>query len=121
MKSTALVNYSSEPRSVELREAVRPEPGAEVAILAMEAVGVCGRDLRPWTGSASWKANYPAVLGREFSGSFAALGSAVLALLGAGQFDLRPIMGGDWTLEAWPEAFEKMHAGEIVMAAPQPV
>jgi alcohol dehydrogenase/L-iditol 2-dehydrogenase len=44
----------------------------------------------------------------------------VLALLSSGQLDVRPIMGGVWALEAWHEAFEKMHSGEIVKAVLRP-
>ena len=77
MKSPAVVNYSSEPHSVELREVSRPEPGPEDIILAVEAVGVCGSDLHQWTASHSWKVNYPVVLGHEFGGRIAELGSAV--------------------------------------------
>jgi alcohol dehydrogenase/L-iditol 2-dehydrogenase len=44
----------------------------------------------------------------------------VLALLGSGQLDVRPIMGGIWTLDAWHEAFEKMHSGQIVKAVLRP-
>jgi alcohol dehydrogenase/L-iditol 2-dehydrogenase len=44
----------------------------------------------------------------------------VLALLASGQLDVRPILGGVWALEAWHEAFEKMHGGEIVKAVLKP-
>jgi L-iditol 2-dehydrogenase len=44
----------------------------------------------------------------------------VLALLGSGQLDVRPILGGVWALEAWHEAFEKMHSGAIVKAVLKP-
>jgi len=44
----------------------------------------------------------------------------VLALLGSGQLDVRPIMGGIWALESWHEAFEKMHSGAIVKAVLRP-
>lgn len=44
----------------------------------------------------------------------------VLALLASGQLDVRPILGGIWSLEAWHEAFEKMHNGEIVKAVLRP-
>ena len=77
MKSIGVVNYSSTPHSVELREVDRPEPGAEDVILAVEAVGVCGSDLHQWTGSHSWPVNYPVVLGHEFGGRIAQLGAAV--------------------------------------------
>ena len=72
MKSPAVVNYSSEPHSVELREFTRPDPGPDDVILAVEAVGVCGSDLHQWTSSHSWKVNYPVVLGHEFGGVIAA-------------------------------------------------
>jgi L-iditol 2-dehydrogenase len=62
---------------VELREFTRPEPGPDDVILAVEAVGVCGSDLHQWTGSHSWKVNYPVVLGHEFGGRIAQLGAAV--------------------------------------------
>ena len=77
MKSPAVVNFSSTPNSVELREVTRPDPGADDVVLAVEAVGVCGSDLHQWTGLHSWKVNYPVVLGHEFGGQIAAVGTAV--------------------------------------------
>jgi len=77
MKSPAVVNFSSAPHSVEIREFARPEPGPDDVILAVEAVGVCGSDLHQWTASHSWKVNYPVVLGHEFGGRIAALGTGV--------------------------------------------
>ena len=77
MKSPAVVNFSSTPHSVELREVNRPEPGLDDVVLAVEAVGVCGSDLHQWTGSHSWPVNYPVVLGHEFGGRIAALGAGV--------------------------------------------
>lgn len=38
----------------------------------------------------------------------------VLALLASGQLDVDPIIGGQWPLERWEEAFSKMHHGEVV-------
>ena len=77
MKSAAVVNYSSTPHSVELREVNQPEPGPDDVVLAVEAVGVCGSDLHQWTGSHSWPVNYPVVLGHEFGGRIAAIGANV--------------------------------------------
>ena len=77
MKNPAVVNFSSAPHSVELREFSKPEPGADDVILAVEAVGVCGSDLHQWTASHSWTVNYPVVLGHEFGGHVVAVGSAV--------------------------------------------
>ena len=39
MKSPGVVNFSSAPHSVELREVNRPEPGPDDVVLAVEAVG----------------------------------------------------------------------------------
>jgi alcohol dehydrogenase/L-iditol 2-dehydrogenase len=38
----------------------------------------------------------------------------VLALLASGQLDVRPIIGGQWPLAEWHEAFDKMHSGQVV-------
>lgn len=77
MKNPAVVNFSSAPHSVEVREFARPDPGPDDVILAVEAVGVCGSDLHQWTGHHSWPVNYPVVLGHEFGGVIDRLGSAV--------------------------------------------
>jgi L-iditol 2-dehydrogenase len=77
VKNPAVVNFSSTPHSVELREFARPEPGRDDVILAVEAVGVCGSDLHQWSGSHSWKVNYPVVLGHEFSGVVVQAGAEV--------------------------------------------
>ncbi len=38
----------------------------------------------------------------------------VLAMLTSGALDVKPIIGGQWPLQQWHEAFEKMHRGEVV-------
>lgn len=77
VKSAAVVNYSSEKGSVEIREIIKPEPGEEDVLLEVVNVGVCGSDLHQWTADHSWKVNYPVVLGHEFGGRIAELGSRV--------------------------------------------
>ena len=77
MTSAAVVNFSSTPHSVELREKARPSAATGEVILAVEAVGVCGSDLHQWTGSHSWPVNYPVVLGHEFAGVVAEVGPDV--------------------------------------------
>ena len=72
-----LVNYSSEPHSVELRDIPQPEIGEDDVLLSVEAVGVCGSDLHQYTGKQSWKVNYPVVLGHEFGGVIAQAGKRV--------------------------------------------
>jgi len=45
----------------------------------------------------------------------------VLALLGSGQLDVRPIIGGVWAISEWHTAFEKMHHGEVVKSVLKPM
>src|SRR5579863_8859941 len=72
-----LVNYAKEPGSVELREIPVPEIGHEDVLLSVKAVGICGSDLHQFHGKNSWRVNYPVVLGHEFAGVIAKLGSRV--------------------------------------------
>jgi len=72
-----LVNYSKEPHSVELRELPIPEIGEEDVLFKVHAASICGSDLHQYAGKQSWKVNYPVVLGHEFAGSIACLGSRV--------------------------------------------
>ncbi len=74
---TAVVNFSPKKYSVELRQIPKPEIKPDQVLLEVAAVGVCGSDLHQWTSDHSWPVNYPVVLGHEFSGHIAALGSAV--------------------------------------------
>lgn len=50
-------------------------------------------------------------------GSFShhwAIWERVIALLAGGALDVAPIIGGQWKLNDWKEAFEKMHHGAVV-------
>ena len=78
MKQAAVVNYSSEKGSVEIREISTPTIGDQDVLLEVKNVGVCGSDLHQWTADHSWPVNYPVVLGHEFSGIIAAIGSHVV-------------------------------------------
>jgi alcohol dehydrogenase/L-iditol 2-dehydrogenase len=73
----AVVNYAAEPGSVELREVPIPEIGETDVLLRVQAVSVCGSDLHQWLGGASWYVNYPCVLGHEFGGTVAEVGSRI--------------------------------------------
>jgi len=73
----AVINYSSEKGSVEIREIPMPEIGEEDVLLEVANVGVCGSDLHQWTADHSWKVNYPVVLGHEFGGHVAQVGNRV--------------------------------------------
>lgn len=77
MKEAAVVNYSPEKGSVEIREISRPIIGDDDVLLEVRNVGVCGSDLHQWTADHSWPVNYPVVLGHEFSGIIAETGSRV--------------------------------------------
>lgn len=45
----------------------------------------------------------------------------VVALLSGGQLDVKPIIGGVWSILDWKEAFETMHAGTVVKSVLRPV
>src|SRR6056297_2984616 len=77
MQSAAVVNYSPEPGSVEIREVGPPEIGSQDVLLEVSHVGVCGSDLHQWTARHSWPVNYPVVLGHEFGGHVVAVGNEV--------------------------------------------
>ncbi|QNF34944.1 zinc-binding dehydrogenase [Adhaeribacter swui] len=77
MKSAAVVNYSPEKGSVEIREISKPAIGDDDVLLEVANVGVCGSDLHQWTSDHSWPVNYPVVLGHEFGGHIVELGSRV--------------------------------------------
>ena len=79
MRSAAVVNYSRDKWSVEIREIERPEPGPDDVLLEVANVGVCGSDLHQWTSDHSWPVNYPVVLGHEFGGIIAETGKNVTA------------------------------------------
>jgi alcohol dehydrogenase/L-iditol 2-dehydrogenase len=46
---------------------------------------------------------------------------AVIALLSSGALDPSPALEGTWALQDWRDAFEQMHAGDIVKAQLKPV
>ena len=76
-QSPAVVNYSPEAYSVELREFAQPTIGDDDVLVEVAAVGVCGSDLHQWTSSHSWPVNYPVVLGHEFAGTIVQTGRNV--------------------------------------------
>jgi alcohol dehydrogenase/L-iditol 2-dehydrogenase len=77
MSQPAIVNYSREAGSVELREVPKPEIAAGEILLKVGAVGVCGSDLHQWHSTHSWPVNYPVVLGHEFGGEIVELADDV--------------------------------------------
>lgn len=77
MKSAAVVNYSPQKWSVEIRELDMPVIGEDDVLLRVENVGVCGSDLHQWSSDHSWPVNYPVVLGHEFGGVVEETGARV--------------------------------------------
>jgi len=77
MQDLAVVNYSPEKYSVELREIPKATIGDEEVLLEVQAVGVCGSDLHMWTAQQSWPMKYPVVLGHEFCGIIREVGRKV--------------------------------------------
>jgi alcohol dehydrogenase/L-iditol 2-dehydrogenase len=77
--NAAVVNFAPEKGSVEVREIPTPEIGPDDVLLDVANVGVCGSDLHQWTADHSWPVNYPVVLGHEFGGVIAEVGSDVTA------------------------------------------
>jgi len=73
----AVVNYSRQRHAVEVRDVSRPVIGPTDVLLEVAAVGVCGSDLHQWTADHSWAVNYPVILGHEFAGVIAEIGSAL--------------------------------------------
>ena len=78
MKFPAVVNFAPQKGSVEIREVDLPLIGEEDVLLEVANVGVCGSDLHQWTSDHSWPVNYPVVLGHEFAGTIAEMGSRVI-------------------------------------------
>ncbi len=73
----AVVQYALEPGAVEIREMPVPVPAAGEALLRVRGVGVCGSDVHQLHNTQSWSVRVPVILGHEFCGTIAALGSGV--------------------------------------------
>ena len=76
-KQAAVVNYSREKGSVEIREISKPVIRDDDVLIEVANVGVCGSDLHQWTADHSWSVNYPVVLGHEFGGVIAEVGDKI--------------------------------------------
>jgi L-iditol 2-dehydrogenase len=72
-----LINFAKDAHSVELRELPVPEIGEDDVLFSVQAAGICGSDLHQYAGTQSWPVNFPVVLGHEFAGIVAKLGTRV--------------------------------------------
>jgi len=73
----AVVHYALRAGAVELREVPLPAPGPGKELLRVRGVSVCGSDIHQYHNTQSWPVNIPVVLGHEFCGEVAAIGSGV--------------------------------------------
>jgi len=71
----ALVKYDYGPGKMEIRDVEEPSPGADDALVRVEAAGVCGTDLHIEDGV--WPVNPPVIAGHEFGGTIIQLGNNV--------------------------------------------
>lgn len=76
MRSAMLV----EPCRIELKDVPTPEPGPGEVLIRVKAVGICGSDVHIFVGRFQAETRLPTVLGHEFAGEVAALGSGVTGL-----------------------------------------
>jgi L-iditol 2-dehydrogenase len=74
---SGVVHYALEPGAVELREIPVPEIGEDEVLLRVGGVSVCGSDVHQYHNSQSWPVRVPVVLGHEFCGTVAQVGSRV--------------------------------------------
>lgn len=71
----ALVKYDKGIGRMELRQVSLPEPEYGEVLVKIEAVGICGTDLKIYDDRFTYSP--PVIIGHEFSGSIAGLGEGV--------------------------------------------
>jgi len=64
------------PKDLALRDVAIPEPGPLDVLIKVRAVGICGSDVHGWLGITGRRIP-PVIMGHEFSGVVAQVGSAV--------------------------------------------
>ena len=74
----ALMKVAPQPGALEIREVPRPEPRADEVVIDVAGASICGSDLHmaEWHPMARWMKT-PVILGHEFAGIVAEVGSAV--------------------------------------------
>ena len=73
----AVVKYDNVAGATEVREVPVPEIGPEDVLVETAYIGICGSDPHMHHNKVSYKVNVPLILGHEFAGTIAALGSNV--------------------------------------------
>ncbi len=74
----AVVKYGHGDGEVELREVDRPVLEPHEVLIAVKAVGVCGTDIDLYHNKQTYKVGVPVILGHEFTGEIAEVGSDVV-------------------------------------------
>ncbi len=73
----AVVKYAYQDRAVEVRDVPVPSCSPDQVLIKIAATGVCGSDIHMWHEHQSWKIKIPVILGHEFCGTIAEIGSNV--------------------------------------------
>jgi len=73
----AVVKYAHGKGNVELREVPEPKPGPNEVMIEVKAAGICGSDLHIFDEDIKLPIRPPVIIGHEFSGVIAEVGSSV--------------------------------------------
>jgi L-gulonate 5-dehydrogenase len=75
--------FVKEPRSLDVVTLPEPSPGPGEVLVRVRAAGICGSDVHICHGTNPL-AEYPRIIGHEFTGEIAALGEEAVGLAGTG-------------------------------------
>ena len=73
----AVYKYADGPGSIDVRDVPEPTPGPGEVVIEVKAAGVCGSDIHLWHWDIKLNVRTPVILGHEFCGVVAAVGSGV--------------------------------------------
>ena len=73
----AVVKYAHGSGNVELRDVPEPFPGPDEVKIEVKASGICGSDIHIYHGDIKLPVRPPVIMGHEFSGVIAEVGSSV--------------------------------------------
>ena len=73
----AVVKYALGRGNVEVRDVPEPVPGPDEVKIEVKAAGICGSDIHIYHGDIQLPIRPPVVMGHEFSGVVAEVGSSV--------------------------------------------
>jgi len=73
----AVVKYAHGKGNVELRDVPEPTPGPDEVMIEVKAAGICGSDLHIFDEDIKLPIRPPVIMGHEFSGVIAEVGSSV--------------------------------------------